>query len=187
MPIQFVSQLVVMPQRDYVKAGRAKPRAKKNAPPPKIFPWPLVLLTVVLVVGFAWFLYHLSQREPVKTIAPVKTANLKKDVLPPKPKEEPYQYIKELENKEIQVKVEDLANKGPFEMYCGTFRAQETAEQVKAKIAFAGYVSAVRRIDGKNGVFFRVTLGPYASKRQAESEKSRLERQKVAECRIAAM
>lgn len=103
----------------------------------------------------------------------------------PKPAAEPYQYIKELENKEIQVQVEELEAKGPFLMFCGTYRAIETAQQMKAKVAFAGYPSEVRRIEGKNGVFFRVTLGPYTSKRQAESDKSRLLRQKVADCRIA--
>ncbi|MFC4655515.1 MULTISPECIES: SPOR domain-containing protein [Rheinheimera] len=177
-----------MPQRDYVKAGRAKPRPKKTAPPPKNYPWPLMVLAAVLLLAFAWFLYHLSTRDPVAIPEPEKRAAITpQKELPPKPKAEPYQYIKELENKEIQVKVEELENKGPFEMYCGVYRVEETAEQLKAKIAFAGYPSTVRRIEGKNGVFYRVTLGPYASKRQAESEKNRLNRQKVADCRIAAI
>jgi cell division protein FtsN len=90
-----------------------------------------------------------------------------------------------LENKEIQVTVDELEAKGPFLMYCGTFRALESAQQMKAKVAFAGYPSEVRRIKGKNGVFFRVTLGPYNSKRKAESDRSRLMRQNVVECRIA--
>lgn len=173
-----------MPQRDYVKAGRAAPRPKKNAKKVKPFPWPLVIAVAALILGFAWFLYHLSQRAPVEDVAtPAITA--KTDELPPKPAAEPYQYIKELENKEIQVQVEELEAKGPFLMFCGTYRAIETAQQMKAKVAFAGYPSEVRRIEGKNGVFFRVTLGPYTSKRQAESDKSRLLRQKVADCRIA--
>lgn len=173
-----------MPQRDYVKAGRAAPRPKKNAKKVKPFPWPLVIAVAALILGFAWFLYHLSQRTPVEDVAtPAITA--KTDELPPKPAAEPYQYIKELENKEIQVQVEELEAKGPFLMFCGTYRAIETAQQMKAKVAFAGYPSEVRRIEGKNGVFFRVTLGPYSSKRQAESDKSRLLRQKVADCRIA--
>ncbi len=179
-----MSLVVKMPQRDYVKAGRAAPRPKKNTKTVKPFPWPLVITVGVLVIGFAWFLYQLSQKTPVDdAVTPAITA--KKDELPPKPAAEPYQYIKELENKEIQVQVEELEAKGPFLMFCGTYRAIETAQQMKAKVAFAGYPSEVRRIEGKNGVFFRVTLGPYASKRQAESDKSRLMRQKVAECRIA--
>jgi cell division protein FtsN len=173
-----------MPPKDYVKAGRATPRPRKNTKTAKPFPWPLVITVVALVIGFAWFLYHLSQKTPVEdAVTPAITA--KKDELPPKPAAEPYQYIKELENKEIQVQVEELEAKGPFLMFCGTYRAIETAQQMKAKVAFAGYPSEVRRIEGKNGVFFRVTLGPYTSKRQAESDKSRLLRQKVADCRIA--
>lgn len=177
--------VVKMPQRDYVKAGRAAPRPKKNTKAVKPFPWPLVITVAVLVIGFIWFLYHLSQKTPVADpVTPAITS--KKDELPPKPAKEPYQYIEELENKEIQVTVEELEAKGPFLMFCGTYRAIETAQQMKAKVAFAGYPSEVRRIEGKNGVFFRVTLGPYSSKRQAESDKSRLMRQKVADCRIAA-
>lgn len=176
--------VVKMPPKDYVKAGRATPRPRKNTKTAKPFPWPLVITVVALVIGFAWFLYHLSQKTPVEdAVTPAITA--KKDELPPKPAAEPYQYIKELENKEIQVQVEELEAKGPFLMFCGTYRAIETAQQMKAKVAFAGYPSEVRRIEGKNGVFFRVTLGPYTSKRQAESDKSRLLRQKVADCRIA--
>ena len=176
--------VVKMPPKDYVKAGRATPRPRKNTKTAKPFPWPLVITDVALVIGFVWFLYHLSQKTPVEdAVTPAITA--KKDELPPKPAAEPYQYIKELENKEIQVQVEELEAKGPFLMFCGTYRAIETAQQMKAKVAFAGYPSEVRRIEGKNGVFFRVTLGPYTSKRQAESDKSRLLRQKVAECRIA--
>lgn len=176
--------VVKMPPKDYVKAGRATPRPRKNTKTAKPFPWPLVLTVVALVIGFVWFLYHLSQKTPVEdAVTPAITA--KKDELPPKPAAEPYQYIKELENKEIQVQVEELEAKGPFLMFCGTYRAIETAQQMKAKVAFAGYPSEVRRIEGKNGVFFRVTLGPYTSKRQAESDKSRLLRQKVADCRIA--
>jgi cell division protein FtsN len=176
--------VVKMPPKDYVKAGRAAPRPRKNTKTVKPFPWPLVITVGVLVIGFAWFLYHLSQKTPVDDpVTPVLSA--KKDDLPPKPAAEPYQYIKELENKEIQVTVEELEAKGPFLMFCGTYRAIETAQQMKAKVAFAGYPSEVRRIEGKNGVFFRVTLGPYTSKRQAESDRSRLMRQKVVECRIA--
>jgi len=176
--------VVKMPPKDYVKAGRAAPRPRKNTKTVKPFPWPLVITVGVLVIGFAWFLYHLSQKTPVyDPVTPVISA--KKDDLPPKPAKEPYQYIEELENKEIQVTVEELAAKGPFLMFCGTYRAIETAHQMKAKVAFAGYPSEVRRIEGKNGVFFRVTLGPYTSKRQAESDRSRLMRQKVVECRIA--
>ncbi|RVT47955.1 sporulation protein [Rheinheimera sediminis] len=175
-----------MPQKDYVKAGRAAPRPKKNTKTVKPFPWALVLSVGVVVIGFIWFLYHLSQKTPVADpVTPVLTA--KKDDLPAKPAKEPYQYIEELENKEIQVKVDELEAKGPFLMFCGTYRANDTAQQMKAKVAFAGYPSEVRRIEGKNGVFYRVTLGPYSSKRQAESDRSRLLRQKVADCRIATL
>ncbi len=60
----------------------------------------------------------------------------KKDELPPKPAAEPYQYIKELENKEIQVQVEELEAKGPFLMFCGTYRAIETSTASESQSRF---------------------------------------------------
>jgi len=90
-----------MPPKDYVKAGRATPRPRKNTKTAKPFPWPLVITVVALVIGFVWFLYHLSQKTPVEdAVTPAITA--KKDELPPKPAAEPYQYIKELETKRFR-------------------------------------------------------------------------------------
>ena len=183
-----------MPQKDYVKASRPKAKPANRRPARKnsnassgntAKPWLLLIVTALLISGFVYFLWFLNQQPaaPAPAAKPEKT--VKQDELPAKPTTEPYQYIKELENKEIQVTVEELEAKGPFLMFCGTYRAIETAQQMKAKVAFAGYPSEVRRIEGKNGVFFRVTLGPYTSKRQAESDRSRLMRQKVVECRIA--
>ncbi|WP_251372266.1 SPOR domain-containing protein [Rheinheimera oceanensis] len=183
----------LMPQKDYVKASRPKAktasrrpaRANSNAAAPKK-PWLLMLVTLTLVSGFIYFLWYLNQQPaaPVTPVAPKQQA-AKKDELPAKPTEEPYQYIKELENKEVIVEVPvQQQSSGPYQMQCGSFRQQQQAEAMKAQIAFAGFASTVRRTEGDNGVWFRVVLGPYESKRKATSDMNRLRQQNINTCRI---
>lgn len=183
-----------MPQKDYVKASRpkAKPpkrgagrgnsRAASSAP---ARPWALLIVTVVLISGFIYFLWFLNQQPAVTSdIAAPQAKTVNKDELPEKPTEEPYQYIKELENKEVKVEITEQQASGPYQMQCGSFRAQQQAETMKAKIAFVGFASQIRRTEGSNGVWFRVVLGPYESKRQATADMNRLRQQSINTCRI---
>jgi len=184
-----------MPQKDYVKASRpkAKPASrrparsnKKSASAPRGKPWLLLIVTFTLISGFIYFLWFLNQQPAVKTdVAPTPAKTVKpKDELPAKPTEEPYQYIKELENKEVKVEVTEQKAGGPYQMQCGSFRAQQQAESMKAQIAFVGFSSQIRRTEGSNGVWYRVVLGPYESKRQANSDMNRLRQQNINTCRI---
>ena len=143
----------------------------------------LITAVVVLLIGFAAFLWHISHRPgadaaAAEALAAGKTETSTQDELPPKPAKEPYTYIKELQTKEIQVEAEQLAAKAPANMYCGTFKAIEGAQQLKAKMAFAGVSSEIRQSSGK----YRVVSGPYASKRQAQNDKNKLQNQKIANC-----
>ena len=182
-----------MPQKDYVKASRPKAktasrrpaRANSKATAPKK-PWLLILVTISLISGFIYFLWYLNQ-QPAVSVTPVATKQqaVKKDELPAKPTEEPYQYIKELENKEVIVEVPvQQQSSGPYQMQCGSFRQEQQAEAMKAQIAFAGFASVVRRTEGTNGVWFRVVLGPYESKRKANADMNRLRQQNINTCRI---
>lgn len=182
-----------MPQKDYVKASRPKPktnRGKKtsrasNAAPAGRIPWLLLIVTMGLIGGFIYFLWYLNQ-QPAQPAAPAAkpATTVKKDELPVKPTEEPYQYIKELENREIQVEVTEQEQQGPFQMQCGSFREQTQAETMKAQIAFAGFASTIRRSEGSNGVWYRVVLGPYDSKRQATADRNRLRQLSINTCQI---
>ena len=70
-------------------------------------------------------------------------------------------------------------------MQCGSFRKLASAESLKAKIALNGYTAKISATDEKNGKrWFRVALGPYESKRVAESERHQLERNNINNCRI---
>jgi cell division protein FtsN len=183
-----------MPQKDYVKASRPKAKSAgrrsgrgntKAASPAPVKPWTLLIVTVVLISGFIYFLWYLNQQPAVTPLVEKPTVKtVQKDELPAKPTEEPYQYIKELENKEIQVEVAEQQASGPYQMQCGSFREQQQAETMKAKIAFVGFASQVRRTEGSNGVWFRVVLGPYESKRQATADLNRLRQHSINTCRI---
>lgn len=173
-----------MPQRDYVKAGRPQPRPRKKASAKKPMPWILIAVVAVLLLVFAGFLWHISHRPGAEELAvaaqqPLATEK-KMDELPPKPAKEPYTYITELENKEIQVEKQELAAKAPVSVYCGAFVEKVKADELKAKIAFHGITAEIKQSSGK----FRVILGPYTSKRVAQNDKNKLLRAKVADCYV---
>tara|TARA_R110002126_G_scaffold172606_13_gene321392 strand:- start:711 stop:1286 length:576 start_codon:yes stop_codon:yes gene_type:complete len=187
-----------MPQKDYIKTARPKPKAKPRASSARRgsnkaaqrahWPWLLIVITALLLAGFGWFLWYLKQQPASPTVAAPTTTKSQPavDELPVRPTTEPYQYIKELENKEVQVEVDisKRESQGPFQMQCGSFRQAEQAEAMRAQIAFAGFASAVRRTDGGNGVWYRVVLGPYDSKRQATADRNRLQQQNINGCQI---
>ena len=69
-------------------------------------------------------------------------------------------------------------------MQCGSFRKEQQAQAMKAQMAFAGLIAEIRKTNGKNGVWYRVRLGPYETKRQAESDKNKLKRINIVSCGI---
>jgi cell division protein FtsN len=173
-----------MPQRDYVKAGRPQPRPRKKTNAKKPMPWVLIAVVVALLLVFAGFLWHISHRPGADELAAAaqqpQTTQTKAEELPPKPAKEPYTYITELENKEIQVEKQELVAKAPVSVYCGAFAQKERADELKAKIAFHGIAAEIKNSSGK----FRVILGPYTSKRVAQNDKNKLLRAKVADCYV---
>lgn len=187
-----------MPQKDYVRAsrpkpankGRSKPNSSRNSrakvAPAK--PWLLIGLTTATLIVFVYGLWFLRQQTPVDT-APVTTTPapakaVVKDDLPPKPVAEPYQYIQELENKEITVELTEQRRSGPAQLQCGSFRQQPQAEAMKAQIAFAGITADVRRTEGSNGVWFRVIVGPYESRRAATVDMNKLRQMGINTCQV---
>ena len=48
----------------------------------------------------------------------------------------------------------------------------------------AGLESQVRSSEGKNGLWYRVILGPYETKRAAERDRHKLQRAKIYGCAI---
>ncbi len=165
-----------MAHQDYINKKRPQPKRKKQ-PPKKPFPFMLVVLALVLLAGFGYGLWYITHNEPAPTHAvkkPTPKAEKPKPVKPVTP-----EFIDAIKDHEVKVDVKEIEQGGPYQMQCGSFRTADQAEEMKARIAFAGLSSEIRRTEGKNGVWYRVRLGPYDTKRQAESDKNKLKRAKI--------
>ena len=186
-----------MAHKDYVSRPRAtknkknpyKPRGKKQAPKSSVKPIVTVICILLIVASFGFGLSFMSSNAPdveteeIELSAPPKKSTPVEDDLPEIPEEE-WTYIDKLKNKNVEVKGYDVEDKGPYQMQCGSFRKKEQAEQLKANIAFAGYGSEIRRTNGKNGVWYKVVVGPFERKRMAEKAKHKLKTNKINYCQI---
>ncbi|MEL0641202.1 SPOR domain-containing protein [Pseudoalteromonas aliena] len=171
-----------MAQHDYINKKPAGRNSKKQAPAKKPFPILLVLVALILFGGFAYGLWFIKSNADPKLVE--KQANptpaKKVEVAIPRTPE----FIKEIREHEIQVEVKEIEQKGPYVMQCGSFKTHAQAESLKAKIAFAGLISEIKEAKGSNGIWYKVRLGPYKTKRQAESDKNKLKRVKIVGCGI---
>lgn len=182
--------------KDYVRRKPASKRGKAGAKRGKQsqqrpFPIVAVIILIATVTGFAWLLYSIKGHAPQPGLLPEAVApkpNVKVteplNPLPQKPQERPY--IRELETKEVEVEVDTSRTKStrPYQMQCASFRNQSDAQAMKATIAFTGLSSQVKRSEGKNGVWYRVVLGPYTYKRNAETDRHKLQRAGIDTCQI---
>jgi len=179
--------------RDYVKRGGSPKKnvSRKKVAPRKGFPWRSGLLAIIVVSAFGSLLITLSsQTEPEKTVPtsvlvpqkPQKIPKIKKEVLPPLPAEK-WDYVESLPNREIKVKAKALpVSTIPYVMQCGAYKTLRQAQKRKAIIAFQGLSSKVRKKEDSS--WYRVVLGPYKYKREAEKEKHKLQRAKIEPCAI---
>ena len=171
-----------MAQHDYINK---KPKNRKNTkqePAKKPFPLLLTLIALVLVGGFAYGLWFVKNNADPDLVEKQANPTAEKRVEIAKPR--PPKFIKEIKEHEIQVEVKELEQKGPYVMQCGSFKTHQQAETLKAKIAFAGLISEIKKATGTNGVWYKVRLGPYETKRQAESDKNKLKRINIVGCGI---
>lgn len=181
-----------MATRDYVKRGKkprhVRPGAKKK-PKKRTYSIRITLFAAVaLVVSFAAGLAFLAHNEPETqskiTSAPPKIAEKIKSDIPPKP-EAKWTYIKELEKMEIEVTAnEQKISTRPYLMQCGAYRSIDQANERKAMIAFQGLESHIKISEGAKGNWYRIVLGPYPLKRDAEKDRNLLRRGGVEPCEI---
>ena len=135
-------------------------------------------LLIVLLSAFTYALWSLKTDPstkiplvtPSKTVKETQSTNKTKAL--PKPPKEKWTYVKDLENKEIEVGEYKVEEKGPYKMQCGSFRTQKQAETLKARIAFAGLEAQVKAVNGKSGTWHKVFLGPYPRKRSLPKKKN---------------
>ena len=174
-----------MAQKDYVARGRNN----KQAPPePKAsLPWLRIVITLTLVAGFSYFLWSIKGTAPEDTSndgASSEQAQYKEDSMPDIPEEE-WEFIKSLP--EYTVEIEQQEQDQPtvrYLMQCGSFRKNTQAQELKANIAFLNLEAQVRSSQGSSGLWYRVILGPYDSKRVAEKDRHTLQRAKINGCKI---
>lgn len=178
-----------MPRQDYVshspKSKKSPYKAQKSEP---IFTLKLkliILLLLVVVGGFAYFLWTIKNTTPV----PVQPTN--KVTVPqathddlPTPHVEKWGYMDDLKNKKVPESTYDVEKKGPYKMQCGSFRTREQAETLKANIAFTGLTAQIKAVNGSTGTWYKVYLGPYERKRAAEADKKLLKRNNINYCQI---
>ncbi|MGL5360383.1 MAG: SPOR domain-containing protein [Shewanella sp.] len=135
-----------------------------------------------------------QNREPAPVVqapAPEIAPPVKKDpnALPPKPQEE-WTYLNELENKHVEVDIPAVtAPRVPqqYQLQCASFRQESQANQMKAVIAFQGLEAQVRQIEGTTGTWFKVGVGPFESKRDAERKRHVLQNAGINGCQILAV
>lgn len=187
-----------MANKDYVKRGRSPKKATKKPAKKKgakqlassgSTPWKAVAVATLLVAVFGYALYFLNDsptpetKSTVTEVIPVKAKKKSNtEEIPPMP-EEQWSYMDELPNKEIEVKQKELkVSEIPYIMQCGAYKNRSQAEERKMNIAFQGLTSTVRHAEGSS--WFKVVLGPYKFKRDAEKDRHKLQRAKIEPCAI---
>lgn len=180
-----------MSQRDYVSRGqpqqkkRAPKKADKKAPPIASFAKVRLIVVLVLLMGFGYFLWSIKDAAQPKADAPVKRVTTNdEDALPELPEEE-WEYIKTLPGYEVEVDVaEQEKSDKRYLMQCASFKTRAQAEEMKAQIAFQGLEALIKPSSGDNGEWFRVILGPFDTKRDAERAKHTLRKVNITTCQI---
>ena len=184
-----------MAHQDYVSRPKARTKNpyKKEAPAPapglSIKNKLLLLLVIALLSGFSYFLWFLKSTPPapapVASEQPaVKSVKTQSAELPAPPKEK-WEYIDNLMNKEVEVGEYETSNNGPYKMQCGAFKVASQADTLKAKMAFAGVGSYIKKVVYQATDWYVVIAAPYQTKRLAEKDKHALRRNNITDCQIS--
>lgn len=187
-----------MSNQDYISRSPAKKKKKPRKKSKKVQPVASIktkivgILAILLLSAFAYGLWALKNSPETKTpiqTEPKKTSNTEMineeeaNALP-EPPQEKWTYVKDLENKQVEVGEYEVEQGGPYKMQCGSFKTRKQAEVLKANIAFAGLEAVIQSSTGKNGTWYKVALGPYPRKRMAEKDKNKLKRNNINYCQI---
>lgn len=178
-----------MKNKDYVSQPKQKKGANRKETQNDRRPFPIIKFTIVLglIGAFAYFLFFLNKQDTTDVVTPAPKEESKtkpQREIPPPPENEEWSFIEELENKDVKVAAEELKDKGPFKMQCASLRSEQQANSLKAQIALAGYESQVIKSTGSNGVWYKVVLGPFEKKREAEVTRRVLRNNNINYCEI---
>ena len=150
---------------------------------------------VVLTLTGVYFYQNSSdtQQEPEQVIAqetkPKPSAKTRYKAVPAEEIDNEFSYHESLKNKKIEVETPELpqttnSSERRYIMQCGSFRSNADAERLRAQIGMNGFQARINKTSEQNGIWYRVQIGPYTSKRQADSDRHQLERNNVNGCII---
>lgn len=183
-----------MAHQDYVSRSRNTKKSPYKKTPknePKGVPTKVKLIAVIALIAITLFAYLLwsikddAATQPIEepVVEQPKEVTKNTTTLPEPPKEK-WAYRKELEDKKIEEGQYDVKQGGPYKMQCGSFKTLKQAEVLKANIAFAGLSAQIGKSVGSKATYYKVYLGPYEKKRDAEKDKHKLKRNKINYCQI---
>ncbi len=182
-----------MSNQDYISRTPSKKKAsarKKQSSTPEnqaisVKTKIIVVLVLFLVPAFVYSLWSLKTAPQTKTpLVENTTSKTNNTKVLPKPPKEKWTYVKDLENKEVEVGKYQIKQNGPYKMQCGSFKTTHKAEVLKAQIAFTGLEAQVQSAKGKSRTWYKVVLGPYPNKRLAEKDKNKLKKNNINYCQI---
>ncbi|WP_196140103.1 SPOR domain-containing protein [Aliikangiella sp. G2MR2-5] len=192
--------------KDYAKKRKPKKRGASRKAGNSGIPAGVWLLAIIFVGGLIGGLTYLKLMPPQKqsTKSSSTSTNKKSNISQPRKEvaqdsspDSPeidddfpiYNVHEDLVNRKVEIPEEDLKpsediNKYIYLMPCGSFRERERAEELKATIAMTGNSSDINKVKYKGEDWYRVELGPFNRKRQAEKVRHRLQDNNVHDCRI---
>lgn len=172
-----------MAHNDYIsrKNSPKKNPYKKNQEPQKnkfsLKNKLILLVTLILVGGFAYFLWGIKDKKPVD-IKPEITVEKKPEVILPEKHEEKWGFMQDLKNKSVEQSEYNIENNNhpkAYQVRCASLKSSERAESLKAQIAFTGLSAKVKKI----GSWYRVFIDGYQNKREAQNDINTLKRNKI--------
>jgi len=185
--------------KDFAKNSKNRnsaSRFKTNKSKPSISGWTWLVVGLIFGIVIS-FVINLQQLSPdIKTILnePKKQPSAKSryQAVPAEASSESdFSYHNLLQKKIVKATTEETVPSSAsliekrYIMQCGSFRHENAAESLRAQIALNGFEASINPTVEKNSKrWYRVVLGPYTSKRRAESEKHQLERNNINNCKI---
>jgi cell division protein FtsN len=182
-----------MAHQDYVSRSRVKNKKqssyKKNVEPAQGNSLKVKLIAAFLVIAlpsFGYLLWSIKDKQPVGIVAPkvIKVKKTTEVAELPELQREKWTYVDDLKSKKVEVGQYEVKKKGPYKMQCGSFRTRKQAESLKARIAFTGLEAQVSKSVSSSSTWYKVYLGPYDKKRNAEKDKHKLKNNAIHACKI---
>lgn len=165
------------------RQGRGKATQTAKPPAPRL--WLMLIAVLAISAGFGYFLFYIdgsAETAPTTTQQVTKKPAQAKPL--PKAPTKSWDYEK-LDQKEIEIELpEQEKNTRPYRLQCGSFKTMSQADTMKAKIAFQGYESYIKKVQGKTSPWYQVYLGPFERKRGAEAARHKLQRAGLNYCQI---